>query len=330
MNDKKPPDFTQLLLQLQDINLTVKPGQLYALSDLTSEQTHQLAAIWLKVPVVRRVSILEELEEIYDSDTITSFDAIARLCLTDPEPKVREVALRLLWEEEDSSLVKPFMLILSQDPDDRVKAGAAAALGRFIYLGEVDEISSELFEEALALLVTTYRENPKKLIRQRSLESMGFASRPEIKAIISEAYHSPDKAIVASAFCAMGRSADEDWSRLVLSHIADEDEGIQLEAVRAAGELQISDAKPVLIEFLAQPDLDEELKYTIIWSLSQIGGSDVDELFNTMLDGDVDEDMLEVLEEALDNLAFTNEVDSFDILDVEAADLPLPKTRKEK
>ncbi len=61
------------------------------------------------------------------------------LALKDPLSPVRELGIRLLWECEDHSLVKVFLNLLTNDPDLQVQASAASALGRFIYLGELDE-----------------------------------------------------------------------------------------------------------------------------------------------------------------------------------------------
>jgi hypothetical protein len=53
----------------------------------------------------------------------------------------------------------------------------------------------------------------------------------------------------------------------------------------------------------------------IIWSLSQIGGEDVRTYLENLLDQlEEDDEQIAFLEEALDNLAFTEDLDRFDLL----------------
>ncbi len=60
---------------------------------------------------------------------------------------------------------------------------------------------------------------------------------------------------------------------------------------------------------------DEGILNAAIWSLSQIGGEDVRTYLENLLDVVEDDDeQLAFLEEALDNLAFTEDLERFDLL----------------
>jgi hypothetical protein len=59
---------------------------------------------------------------------------------------------------------------------------------------------------------------------------------------------------------------------------------------------------------------DETVLSAIIWSLSQIGGEDVRTYLENLLDQIEDDDQIAFLEEALDNLAFTEDLERFDLL----------------
>ena len=52
----------------------------------------------------------------------------------------------------------------------------------------------------------------------------------------------------------------------------------------------------------------------VIWSLSQIGGEDVRTYLENLLDQLEDDEQIAFLEEALDNLAFTEDLERFDLL----------------
>jgi hypothetical protein len=61
----------------------------------------------------------------------------------------------------------------------------------------------------------------------------------------------------------------------------------------------------------------EEVITAAIWSLSQIGGEDVDTYLETLLAQAEDDDLIAFLEEALDNLAFTEDMARFDLLAID-------------
>jgi HEAT repeat protein len=81
---------------------------------------------------------------------------------------------------------------------------------------------------------------------------------------------------------------------------------LRMEAARAAGELELAEALPMLLELLDDPD--ENTRQASIWSLSQIGGEGVQEALEGLYEAAEDEGELELLESALDNLTFTQGV----------------------
>ena len=101
----------------------------------------------------------------------------------------------------------------------------------------------------------------------------------------------------ASTIFAMGRSNDERWSEQVLRMLISENNRIRLAAVQASGDDVIGAA---------------------IWSLSQIGGEDVRLYLQNLLDNVEDNEQAIFLEEALDNLTFTEDMAIFDLLAVDA------------
>ena len=68
-----------------------------------------LQKVWHLIADSRKITLLEDLEAISDSDTLTSFFDVGRLALKDRFPPVRELGIRLLWECEEHSLVKVFL-----------------------------------------------------------------------------------------------------------------------------------------------------------------------------------------------------------------------------
>ena len=131
--------------------------------------------------------------------------------------------------------------------------------------------------------------------------------------MIESAFHREDPHWQASALHAMGRSADDRWTEDVLHSLVNDDDRIRLAAVQAAGELAIGPARSILLKMLLEEE-EQDITSAVIWSLSQIGGEDVRTYLENFLDQTEDDDQIEFLEDALDNLAFTEDLDRFDLL----------------
>ena len=114
----------------------------------------------------------------------------------------------------------------------------------------------------------------------------------------------------------MARSADSRWDSEVLSSLLNETRNVREAAVEAAGQLSIREAGLILIKLLEEEE-DDDVVSAIIWSLSQIGGEDARTYIENLLDQTEDEEQIEFLEEALENLAFTEDLDRFELLNVE-------------
>jgi len=318
---KKNVPFNQVITALLDNNQPFSPTFLHRFSDINPEDLAELKDAWLQVNPDRRAAVLEDLEELAESDTLVNFDDFSRSVLDDPNPRARAAAIRLLWECEDTRLVPVFIRMMEHDEDLVVRASAATALGLFIYLGELEEISDTILKKVEESLLSTVASQEPALVRRRALESLGFSSRPEVPAIIEKAYQDGDKEWQASALFAMGRSADSRWERSVLDRLDDSEADVLLEAVRAAGALELDAARQDLLELLASnAETDEEVTAAAIWSLSQIGGGNVREALEALMEHTDDDDLAEYIEQALDNLNFTEEFPAFSMLDFDPQD----------
>lgn len=114
----------------------------------------------------------------------------------------------------------------------------------------------------------------------------------------------------------MGRSSDERWKKQVLSQLRAPNEDIRSEAIHAAGELELASARPILLDLLEDEE-DLELRRELTWALSKIGGEGVRERLEELLDAETDDEEAEFIEEALDNLFFTEDMSKFDMLSVD-------------
>jgi HEAT repeat protein len=202
--------------------------------------------------------------------------------------------------------------MLRNDPDLNVRVEAANALNLFVDLGELEEISEDIYHQVEDALLASAASEDDARVRRAALESLGYSGRPEVATLVESAFHRQDPNWQTSALIAMGRSADERWDEPVTRSLVHVDDRIRKAAVQAAGELSLASARPILLKMLGAEE-DADILASVIWSLSQIGGEDVRTYLENLLDQLEDDDQIAFLEEALDNLAFTEDLDRFDL-----------------
>lgn len=279
------------------------PRYLYRLSDLESDELAQLEGAWMQVQPRRRQAILEDIETLGETNYTLSFEEFCRFTTQDSDPHVRELSVRVLWEYENPRLIPLYLNLLSNDRSPDVRAAAAAALGRHVYLGETEDLPQKTLDEIVDRLLQVYRSSEPQVVRCRALESLGFSSRKEIANLIETAYHSGNQEWIASSLVAMSRSAQNQWEPHIIEMLTSDVDDIRFEAVRAAGELELVKARPLLLEMLDEPD--SEIRMAVIWSLSQIGGEGVEDTLINLYEETEDEEEAEFIDAALDNLSFT-------------------------
>jgi HEAT repeat protein len=309
-----PTSFQSVLDALISDRKEFPRRYLQEFSDIGTLELKTLLDIWPQVKPSRKLTLLEELDALAETDTLVSFDDVARALLTDPEPEVRTRAIRLLDEYEDPKVVPSYLDMLKNDPDLNVRVEAANALHLFVDLGELEEIPANIYHQVEDALLASAASEDNLRVRRMALESLGYSSRPEVSTLIESAFHREDPAWQASSLVAMGRSADERWTDAVTRSLVHGDDRIRKAAVQAAGELSLQAARPILLKMLGEEE-DADVLSAVIWSLSQIGGEDVRTYLENLLDVIEDDDeQIAFLEEALDNLAFTEDLDRFDLL----------------
>ena len=285
-------------------------------SDMSPLELQTLLEVWPRVNTSRKLSLLEGLRKLAESDTLVSFDDFARAMLNDPEALVRIHAIRLLDECENVKLIPTYLDMLKNDADANVRAEVAGALNLFVDLGELEEIPEEAYREVEDALLASAASEDAKRIRLHALESLGYSSRPEVITLIDSAFQREDPEWKTSALVAMGRSADTRWDDSILSMLISENELIRKAAVQSAGMLSLKSARLILLRMLAEGEEDDDITSAAIWSLSQIGGEDVRTFLEALLDQieEEEEEQIAFLEEALDNLSFTEDLDRFELM----------------
>ena len=314
-------EFNAIKAALLNNDAPFPPAMIYFFSDISITDLALLANVWPEVWIERRRGLLEDMETLAEGDTLLYFDSVAIMCLEDEDPVARTTAIRLLWQSQKETLVPKFLKLLTEDPESIVRSAAATALGLFVYLGELEEIRESTYQKVLKSLIKAHLDDDDTLVQRRALEALGYAGHPEVSDFIRRAYNTNNEEWLQSALFAMGRSYDKQWVDSVLRMFDHPDSEVRYEAIRAAGELEAKDAREPLFDLLEEGTDDEDIYNAAIWSLSKIGGEGVRTLFENAIAETEDLDEIRILEEALENLDFTEQVSHFDIMHFEEDDL---------
>ena len=312
MNEIKT-SFQKVIDELTGDRPEISRRSLQEFSDIDPSSLKAVLEAWPRVKPERRRILLDGLQSLSDEDTLVSFDDFARALLTDPDAQVRMRAIRLLDESNDVKLVPYFIKIMAGDEQAETRAEAAVALGKFVELGELEELPEQTKRQVEDALLEKANGEDQLPVRQSALESLGFSSRPEVVTLIESAFRRENPDWQASALFAMGRSFDERWEEQVLSRMLDVNPIVRLAAVEAAGELRLASARLILLKVLEDED-EDDITSAAIWSLSQIGGEDARVYIQNLLDLAEEDEDVEFLEDALDNLQFTDELNDFDMM----------------
>ena len=317
MAKSKQIPFHEVVAALLDHGQPFSPGYLHRFSDLEGDDLRDLRNSWNKIETTRRLVLLNDLEEMADTDTLVDFDQVALIGLTDSDGTVRAQAARMLWENEDPKLVNILTSMVAQDTSSEARAAAAATLGKYIYLGELEELAPDLLRKAEECLLAAGNTDPDALVQRKSIEALGFSSRPEVPALIQKAYESRDHEWVSSALLAMGRSYDKVWEPDVRRELQSPYGDVQIEAIRAAGELSLDSSRRILLDLLEEEGTDSEIRAETIWALSEIGGEQVRDTLEDLLEETDDEEEAELIDEALDNLTLNEQIETMDLFDID-------------
>jgi hypothetical protein len=302
--------FKDVIAALLDANTALNPRYLYRLSDLGGEELQQFREAWGGIAAWRRQALLEDLEQMFANDHLLSFESICRHAMRDPESKVRFIAIRSLQEYMVKDLIPTFMELLEEENNEELRALAASMLGKYIYHGELDEVPKDKKQKIERRLLEVAEGSDSDLVRRTAIESLGFSSHDDIPGLIHKAFDRGGEEWVTSALFAMGRSCDNRWDPYVLKMLDHKSPAVRHEAARAAGELEISQAKPQLMELIEDADL--EVRLASIWSLSQIGGSGLQQIFENLLEDVGYDQEAQFIEDALDNLLFNESIGLYD------------------
>lgn len=276
-------------------------SEMMAFSDLSRPALAEFRARWLAITSADRERLMRSLVEFAELSVDVNYWRIYREVLGDENPRIRQLAIEGLWENDEADLPEIYLEILQTDPDADVRAGAATALQRHL-----EELSSTTNGDASGLLIETLvttgsdsRENA--LVRRRCIEASGaFAGDARVFSLIRNAYADDDQTLAAGALRAMGLSRQSRWIPEIERAMESPDAELRFEAAGAAGLVGVPDLVESLTKLL--DDEDPEVQSAAVGAIGKIGGPGALKVLRRLLETQVfdDEDMIQdALDEAM-------------------------------
>jgi HEAT repeat protein len=312
MTEKK--DFTEVLATLADEGQPFDAPTVYGLSGLSRSELNTLEQQWPGLPVVRRRKLIQHLNLVSEANFEMDFRGINHLALRDSDSDVRQHAIEGLWEDETPALLHKLVAIAEKDPSVEVRAAAIVEIGRFILLGEYDELDEQGARLAQDTVLGIFNANEDDELRRRSLEAIANCGREGIGQMIEQVYAHDDLKMRMSAIFAMGRTCDPVWAPTILQELTSSSAELRYEAARAAGHLELKEAVPMLARLLDEAE-DREVLDIGIWALGEIGGEEARKLLNSIVahaEEQDDEEILYAAQDALDAASLPGEFLLFD------------------
>ena len=298
--DTNSQEMKEILRELGSSEFVSIP-LLYRLSDLSSDELGDFCGAWTSIDPERRRVIVRHLADISEENFHVDFTEVFAHCLEDGSPDVRIASLAGLWDSDRVSLIGRLIDLMENDPDQEVRALAAATLGHYVVLGEWGQIPTHIIDPIVeSLLNQIDDEQAGFTIRNAALESVAASGHPRVESLIYDAYDGADLAAQMSALFAMGRSADPRWIDIIIDEMSSPLVEMRLEAARAAGEIGEKSAIPELIELTSDDDL--EVQIVAVSAMGLIGGDVAQRFLLDILDDPDNQELFEAASDALEEI----------------------------
>ncbi|HUN22601.1 MAG TPA: hypothetical protein PK299_05630 [Anaerolineales bacterium] len=316
---KNQPSLANVLESLNNPALHPTPHLLKNLSGLWGNDLAQFLQTWEQLPDARRAEVAKALADLWESTDDVSFEEIGQHLLKDAHPAVRQSAIALLNETEyNPSLLTTYLNLLEKDPSADVRFAVATNLQDLMYKYSLDELPQAQGQRMESILLNAYTNDNSTHVRLRILRVLGYSQRKEIPSLIQAAYTSDNEQKRLNSLYAMAYSGENKrWEKQVLTSLRSPESGDELEAAAyACGELRLSEAIPVISEFLEESE--PESFPMLLWALGEIGGKAAKEALVAIqaLYAD-DETMQQLVQDALDSADLQDGILNFGLMDLE-------------
>ncbi len=305
---KKPkPTFERATMALIG-EATLMQRDIAGFGAMTPEQFAEFLLEWPRVPAERRAEAVRLMHKVELDHPEYSFLALYRLGLADTDERVRIQCIEAIEEfDESTQLIDPLVHLLNTDASTYVRAAAASALGQYLYLGVLEELAEAHRIKVYAALIAAHETSPKNgVLRQRSVEALGFENNDAVRLIVAEAHASDLEEMRLSALVAMGRSGEDKLYRdRVIADLVSDSSKIREAAAVVCGELFLDDAVEALSKLIY--DGEPDVQFAAIDALGEIASDDARGFLKRATDSK-DLAVATAAEEALENAELLGDV----------------------
>jgi HEAT repeat protein len=267
-----PANVREVISSLSNVDQPIQSAALADLSNIGSDDLSFFTQTWTGIEVSRRRKFMNRLVELAEENFELNFDVIFKNCLRDADAEVRAKAIEGLWEDEETTLITPFIKLLNEDTSELVQAAAAKALSKYAMLAELKKLGPNSSSRVSQALLTILADKSKPVeVWRRALEAAAPLSVPEVKQAIADAYKNSNLKVKNSAIFAMGRNCDTAWLPILVKELSSPEVDTRYEAAGACGEVCDDVAVPPLIKLTQDKDI--EVQQAAIIALGKIGGN---------------------------------------------------------
>ena len=282
----------------------------HVLSDLSPEHLAELRAALSGLETEKRIAFFEQMIRTDLKYLEYDFTPIAEIGLDDENGEIRTVSIRMLGYEDSREIGRKLLRAAVNDPEPKARIAAIDILGQYMMEAEFGEripVSEKALIDTLDKLMDD--ENPG--IRLAAMVAYAVSETDRVKEKISNCFQRNQREDLIAALNAARISLSDDWNRSVLKHIRHSDEDVCLEAIRAAGALQLREALPALYEIISRFDsISPELLLTVTNAIAEIGDEGSLDVLEVLGEAavDMDDEITDTIDDCIDTLNMTVEI----------------------
>ena len=300
----KRTNFDNVLKTIREQPESVFVRYARVLSDLNAEKTNKLRAVLAELSDANRLEFYRSMYISAMNSFEHNYTPIAKLGLEDSDGDVRTASIQILGFEDDKSAGEKILDAAQNDPYEKAQVAAVQVLGQYMFESVLDNripVNRKKLHEVLENLI----ESKNQTVRRAAVVSYAVSEDKRVKEIITGYLAGNDRDELIAALEAVRHAMGEEWAGTVLELMRHEDDEVSMEAIRAAGTLQLREALPHLYELLSRFDhISPELLLTAVEAVAEIGDEGSYNVLETLGEAavDMDEEITEAIDDAIDTL----------------------------
>ena len=307
-------NFDNVLQMVKDGPEVVFGRYARMLSDLSAEKAAKLASVLAGLSPECRAAFYHAMKETHQESFEYDFSPIAKIGLEDPDGEIRADAIEILGLEDSRETGAKILEAAQSDPFEKAQITAIGVLGQYMLEDNLDgtiPVNRKKLHEVLEKLI----EHKSAAVRRAAVVAYAVSETKRVNEIIRGYLAGNDRDELSAALRAISISMNDEFSGTVLELLEHDDEEIVIEAIRAAGALQLKEALPALYEMISRFDrITPDLLLAAVNAVAEIGEESGMDVLETLGEAavDMDDEITEAVDDCIDTLNMTLYMGPFD------------------